>query len=384
MMLDKQKENLESDALRRMKASKIGEITYLNYKKHLDQFKKYTNLTEDQILKLDIEPLQNYLEDWVMSLGERGLKGSSTKKMLSGVEKFLDMNRKLYHKKALSGLIRENENESDEVAGGVPYTSDEIADMVQGTKSLRNKALVYVMATGMRPAGFTDPILRMKHLSIQYEENGKDSGCYALRVYDNSPDGYSENSKSGYWVFLTPEQRKALDRYHRSRKLNGEVFDKETPLFTVVSHTNPRPMKLRSIYSVMGLILKNSGVVRTKIDYRYDKAINYAFRKRFNTILKLGDSKNANIAEKLMHHKRGLDGTYLKPTREECFAEFKKAVFELTISDSERKSVKIQKLEVEKIELEKTNQKLEDTLRKVDELWADKMRMEQFSKSGNP
>ena len=60
------------------------------------------------------------------------------------------------------------------------------------------------------------------------------------------------------------------------------------------------------------------------------------FRKRFNTILKINNDVNSNIAEKLMAHKKGLDGVYLQPTREECFNEFVKAILQLTVDDSQR------------------------------------------------
>lgn len=83
-------------------------------------------------------------------------------------------------------------------------------------------------------------------------------------------------------------------------------------------------------------LLRAAGITRTKNGKRYDKAANYGFRKRFNGLLKMNNNVNSNIAEKLMAHKRGLDGSYLKPTREECFAEFKKAIIDLTVDDSER------------------------------------------------
>jgi len=68
------------------------------------------------------------------------------------------------------------------------------------------------------------------------------------------------------------------------------------------------------------------------------------FRKRFNTILKIDSEINSNIAEKLMAHKRGLDGVYFKPTREDCFKEFLKAVPQLTLSESERLKVEVKDL----------------------------------------
>ena len=67
-----------------------------------------------------------------------------------------------------------------------------------------------------------------------------------------------------------------------------------------------------------------------------------------------------------MHHKKGLDGVYLKPTKDECFAEFKKAILELTVDDSERDKIKIRKLESEKSELEKKTEEIEGLKKKFD------------------
>ncbi len=100
------------------------------------------------------------------------------------------------------------------------------------------------------------------------------------------------------------------------------------------------------------------------------------FRKRFNTILKIDNEINSNIVEKLMAHKKGLDGTYLTPTMEECYVEFVKAIPELTIDPTERQKAKIQMLEQEKSEMEQKNEDLLEYKRKIDELWTDKMRME--------
>ena len=112
-------------------------------------------------------------------------------------------------------------------------------------------------------------------------------------------------------------------------------------------------------------LLIKAGIERIKKGKRYDKAAIYGFRKRFNTILKLNNDVNSNIAEKLMAHKRGLDGTYLQPTKEECFTEFVKAIPFLTISDDERIRLENQALKKEKSKLEKN---AEEILLQKDEL----------------
>ncbi|MDE1818888.1 MAG: site-specific integrase [Thaumarchaeota archaeon] len=321
----------ESRAYKLFTRSISSPFTLKNYMYGLTQFCNYTSLNYDEILKLDIEDLQIRLENWVMELADRGLRRSSILAHLNGVEKFLDINRKLFYRKPLHALIKQDKNLG---GGGLPYTNKDIQLMLESTKSKREIALIHFFAsTGSRPQALEDPILRMKHL-----EEIPDTGCYAIRIYDNT--------KEGYWAFLTPEASDALKKYIKERKFNHETITLESPIFASVEKTAINPhLTVNSSYQLLHKILRKSGISREKVGNRFDKAMVYGFRKRFNTILKINNEINSNIAEKLMAHKKGLDGRYLTPTREECFAEFKKAVVDLTIDDSHRKSIRIEELE---------------------------------------
>lgn len=55
----------EPQALRRFRNGIEEEKTYLDYKKNLDKFCKHISMNYDQIVKLEIDVLQNHLEDWV-------------------------------------------------------------------------------------------------------------------------------------------------------------------------------------------------------------------------------------------------------------------------------------------------------------------------------
>jgi len=107
-------------------------------------------------------------------------------------------------------------------------------------------------------------------------------------------------------------------------------------------------------------LLNATSINKTKRGRRYDIQLNHGFRKRFNTILKLNSDINSNIAEKIMAHKRGLDGTYLKPTMMECFNEFKKAILELTVDDTERLKIKNKEQAQEISEIKKLTKSVED------------------------
>ena len=133
-------------------------------------------------------------------------------------------------------------------------------------------------------------------------------------------------------------------------------------------------MQRSGIISIMYRVIQSAGLERTKVNHHFDIQMDHGFRKRFNTILKLKNNVNSNVAEKLLGHKNGLDGVYLKPTREQCFAEFQKAIVDLMIDDSERQRLKI-------VQLEQENSELERFKDKVDELWTDKLRMEHIQKS---
>lgn len=257
------------------------------------------------------------------------------------------MNRVIYHKKVLRKLI----SSSDYVPSGEkPFTTEDIQKFLKSTTKLRTKAFVlFLTCTGMRPAGIIDPILKLKHI----EEIPND--CKAVRIYDGS--------REGYWAFLTPEANSSLDNYLNSRKRNGEKLTPESPVFT----NSERPHKMKknlhmsekSAKQMMQRLIPTSGVERTKQGNRYDKASIYGFRKRFNTIVKLNNDVNSNVAEKLMAHKKGLDGTYLQPTKEECFKEFSKAIEQLTIDPTQRQSIKIKSLEEEKSEVKMLKERIE-------------------------
>ncbi|MEX0657479.1 MAG: site-specific integrase [Nitrosopumilaceae archaeon] len=349
--------------------------TLTNYDNWLYAFFKYSRYPNlDKITKIPTPKLQDLLKNWVMDLGQQ-LKPSSVKAYLAAVEHFLDMNEVTFHKKVVRALIKYD----DSVLGGdVPFTTEEIARMLSSTTKLRTKALVHFLAsTGIRPASIEDPALRKKHLY------NIPNGCKAVKVYDES--------KYGYWTFLTPEAAASLEDYFKSRKLNGENLDDNSPIFKNEDSNNKKNDHLSkaSLYQILNNVMETAKIERVKNGKRYDKALTYGFRKRFNGILKLNNEVNSNIAEKLMAHTNGLDGTYLKPTREQCFAEFAKAIQELTIDPSERqrleleeKTKKISELEAKQKEIESMKQKQQAMDEKMD-LMDDKIRELELEKEGN-
>jgi hypothetical protein len=79
--------------------------------------------------------------------------------------------------------------------------------------------------------------------------------------------------------------------------------------------------------------------------------IAHGFRKFFTTQL-VNAKVNPEIREMLLGHKIGLAGCYYKPTEEEMFAEYEKAIDNLTINEEHRLKNKMKQLESEKSQIE--------------------------------
>ncbi len=327
--------------------------TLNNYRDHLKHFRNFAKFdTFDSLITKPVEELQTIVEDYLIHIKENRHPNSVPILML-GVRHFFVMNRiPLYWE-----IIRKMYPPRKKSAGFKPWTTEHIQKMLLATTSKRNKALVHFLASTGARIGVIDENFTMKYLEDILE------GCKAVLLYPN------ENEE--YWAFLTPEASNALDEYHEERRKRGETLDENSPIFR---HDYSRGKKVIPILrsgtiSIMYRVIRTAGLERIKVNHHFDTQMDHGFRKRFNTILKLKNEVNSNVAEKLLGHKNGLDGVYLKPTRDQCFAEFRKAISDLMIDESERQGLKIEQLEREKSELEHYKTK-------VDELWTDKLRME--------
>lgn len=356
-MLAAQLEKYDSncEAFRNFDDALSNQATKRIYRYNLNKLLDFGNLKGyDDLVKLDNEQIHDLLKNWIRELKNRQLKYKSAKTKLNAAELFFEMNKRLLYKKILHKMLPD----SDEIPNGdVPFTKDDLQRLLQAAKKPRDIAMIHFFAsTGIRPGSLLDPVLRLKHVEDM------PNGCKVVKVYDNS--------KEGYWAFLTPEASKALVNYLNWRKRNGEELTPDSALFKNYKNPNTKNEHLsdNSTRQILDNLMKLAGIERIKTKNRFDKAIVYGFRKRFNTILKLENDVNSNIAEKLMGHKKGLDGSYLKPTREQCFKDFEKAIPSLTISDEERLRIENQLKQQEIDDIKKKNLQIEELEKRIDEL----------------
>ena len=305
-----------------------SDSTKKNYELAFKQFTEFHKITDyEKLAQSTAKEIDRYIVDFLDHMEARGNKCSSIRTNLAGIERFFLMNDCIWHKERIHHQIKKD----TQIPGGSkPITTKEIAHMLKFTTSHRTIAFIHFLAsTGIRTGAIVDPVLSMRHL----QKIG--NGCTAVTIYDES--------KEGYWAFLTPEATNALEDYFEHRRTMGETLGPDSPVFSnKLEKSKNNYFGAESARVTISNLAKKAGIKRIKKGERYDKAVIYMFRKRFNTIMKLEGAVNSNIAEKLMGHKRGLDGAYLQPTMEEMFAEFEKGISELTIDQTTNRTEKPQ------------------------------------------
>jgi integrase len=224
------------------------------------------------------------------------------------------------------------------------YTYDEISKLLSIADE-RMKVIILLMASsGIRIGAIQSIRLR----NIEEKE-------MKLTVY--------ENDREEYFTFITPECKKAIDNYLDMRLRYNEKLNDESYLireqFDVKNPGKPREVKTltierRLIDMKMRLGMRNNQV-----------PVAHGFRKFFTTQL-INSKVNPEIREMLLGHKIGLASAYYRPTVEEMYEEYQKAIDNLTIDPNQRLRKKIETLQVEKSLIEDMNARLQELERRRD------------------
>lgn len=317
--------------------------TMAGYVWGLNGFMKFYKLKDyDSLASMDPKMLQVMIEDFVMAKKSGNLSKNGIKNYLNPLEVFCDTNDIEINWKKIKRLFPKQGKKT----GSKPYTTSQVAKIIENESQLRNKALIHCMASsGMRVGAF--PELKLKDI-VDFKD-----GCKMITVYGGSTYEYK--------TFWTPEASKVFDDYLATRKNDNEYLTPDSPAFRTVyalGSLKAKPMTLAAIQSMVRRAVSRIGLrgIEEKTNGRYDTMMDHGFRKRWNTIVKNTDGMKIITAEKMMGHtiqSIPLDKTYNIPEEEQLFQEFKKAIPELTVDPTEKQRIEIQNLEKEKSELER-------------------------------
>lgn len=274
-----------------------------HYDFELEKFRNFCRIRDfDSMLSLEPKKSQEMVEDYVFSLKAKGLRGNGIRSRLAGIKMFYYVNDVILNWDKIFRMLKEERKSGNDKA----YSKKEIVMLLDKTKQITHKALILLLASsGCRVGAISELHVR------DIQDFGE--GCKCIKVYSDT--------KYEYHTFLTPEASDYLDKHLEIMKKTG-----------IGSNDLVFPAKSKS-YSTM--ISRVSRQLRgKKIDNRYEIAGLHGLRKFFDTVLKGNNDVNPNIAEKLTGHSKTfyLDNVYFKPTLDSMFAEYKKAIPDLTIT----------------------------------------------------
>jgi len=312
------------------------------------------------------------------------LNPNSIPNFFKPLKKLFDMNAVPMSWTRIYAAYPESNNNNE----GRGYTRQEIHEMLKFTKGAMDRALIFVASSsGIREGAFSlkwqdlTPIYKVDDkLTMEITETEAKTvplACAMLNIYRNTNEEYP--------AFVTPEAYQSLMDYKMTWfKETGRMPKESDPIF---KNTGPStlPLSPSGIRARMYRVAKSAGIWIPAVEgkRRSETPIMNGFRRFWNKTCKESLSRDSPIAslikkEFMMGHTGlvKLDRNYFKTQVLELAEEYLNAVPNLTISNEERVKAENQRLRKEKSELLEYK-------RKIDELWADKQRMENNKPSHN-
>jgi len=316
-----------------------SKMTSKKYRYEIEQFCRFSKITFQQIRDIPKPDMQILTEDFVLYRRPRVSHGT--------IRAFINSLKYYYDIFELDGLnwrkLKKLLPEKKKHSGSQAYTDDDIKQLLSCTHTKRVVVFIHLMAcSGIRVGAITD--IQLKHFGDM------PNGCKSLLVYPMS--------KEEYTTFITSECFEKIEDYLDERRKKGEKITDESYLFV---NRSGRKITDESLNSQMSRFIRTNLKRERESETRYSKMGNHAFRKRFNTTLKLNSNCNVSLSELLLGHTYvKLDSHYFKPTIEQLFSEYEKNLNELYIDEKyklttqlDEKSKTLDELQNKDVEIEK-------------------------------
>ena len=270
--------------------------------------------------------IESKIIEYIIYLKKEGMSYQGISNYIVPIKSFYAINDVTLNVKKIAKFMPENRK----VKTDRSYEHEEISKLLSIADERMRVVILVLASSGIRIGAL--PLIRLRNL--------QDS---KLTVY--------EKDVEEYFTFVTPECKQAIDFYLDMRSRYGEKLNDNSFLireqFDVRSRVPARPKSVdkSALQYKLYDLCNRSGIDKEKT------AIAHSFRYFFTK--QLVESKvNPEIREMLLGHKIGLASAYYRPTEEEMYAEYEKAIDNLTINEENRLRKKVEKLEVDKLEYE--------------------------------
>jgi integrase len=306
------------------------------YDGYFKKYQEFVGINEDIFCGNNPRLIEHKIIDFITDMKARGKGYSAIHNYAAAIFAFYKINDVLLNISKINKFIPLQSRVRKDRA----YTHEEISKILEFADERMRVVILLMVSAGIRRGAL--PYLRLRDLD---DNNRK------LTVY--------ENEKEEYFSFITPECKKAVDSYLDMRARYGEKLDKNS--YLIREHFNkrdqfrarsPKQMTLGMLKWTIVQLIKRSGVRTGEVKE------SHGFRKFFTTQL-INLKINPEIREMLLGHKIGLASCYYRPTEEEMYAEYEKAIDNLNINQENRLKRKVQILEMDSSRMDRMERQLQ-------------------------
>ncbi len=353
---------LEQQQSYRLFSSSIrSDETRKTYTLLLKKFTEYLG-EMDILFGNDSKQIERKIIDFIMTLREQGKQYSAIHNYVSAITAFYKINDVLLNITKISKFMPEPKRARKDKA----YSQDQIGYLLEIADERMRAVILLLASTGMRIGAV--PSIKVKNLE-------KLNDVYKITVYD----GFRQE----YLTFCTPECARAIDSYLQTRSRYGEKITQDSFLIReqydsrnqFAVRRSQRQVRSRTLSWKLVTLAERCGIRQREqiveggpaaASIRKEVSIAHGFRKFFTT--QVADIKvNPEIREMLLGHKIGLMSAYYRPTEQEMYAEYEKAIDSLTINEENRLKKKVERLEIERSQFDILASKIEALEDKVNE-----------------
>jgi len=375
-------EDIEGDAYQNFKDSVRNKETFRKYNSYLnhflqlipnDMYKRYltyeprsrevqelaTCFTEiaQKNVKVAKSIIQAYVRDLKKQIEEKTISAGTAKNRLKPIKALLNSNDieiSWYLVDKSLPLVGKSTDRA--------YTRDELQRMMKRTVDLADKIII----TGASSAGFrleAWDYFTWSDVIIFYEDDNTIKGG-AIRVYHGDIEEY--------WTHTTPEFCKYVLLYKEEWKNRFFKYPlPKDPFLVSVRFPYPKRLRANGVKTRTENFVSAIGL-RPKLEpgqKRHAVMLDHGFRKYNNTMMRRAKVNLADLTDMQGRDAGGQQGSYERYVEAdfERFAEYQKAIPYLTIDDTERNNLELQKERAEKNALKKKIQENTTLERKLEE-----------------
>jgi integrase len=316
-----------------------SEETRKQYNTYLKKWLTFVGL-ELSFDNINRKAIEDKIIEYIIYLKKQGKSKVAIHNYLEPVCSLYAINDVILNRKKINKFVPENRKIKNDRA----YTHEEISKLLEIADERMRVIILLMSSTGIRIGAV--PSIKLKDL-----QDAK------LTIY--------ENTNEEHFTFISPECEKAVKFYLDMRSRYGEkLTDKSLLIREQFDVRLPAPVKARQI-SKTAIQLKLYDLCRRCGIDKQDIAIAHGFRKFFMNQC-VNSKMNPEIREMILGHKIGLASAYYRPTEQEMFSEYQKAVNNLTINEENRLKFKVNQLTERQDEIELMKLKHEKEMEAMD------------------